>query len=279
MLKIKKSICLTLSVLVLFFTGGCSEKSKNQTETEPISGRQTVTVTLPEGYTLVKMAMTFEKTGMFTAKQFIRAAESFDYSQYAFLSESFGNMNVCFKLEGYLSPDTYEFYIDETPETVIKKLLDQRDKELTGAVRNRTETLGMTLHEVLTLASLIEKESYRSEDKAKISSVFHNRLNAEKGGVNPTKLQSNVTDTYTDYVIAEAYPDSAEYYREYYDTYICEGLPAGPVCNPSVSSIMAALYPDETDYYYFAITEKGAKYAVDYKEHKENCSALGIKGG
>ena len=275
MAKLKKIGALALCLILLAVCCGCELPFAEPKQTE--SARQTVSVTLPEGYTLVKMAWAFEKAGVFSSEDFINAAANFDFSQYDFLSQSVNDVNVCFKLEGYLAPNTYEFYVDETPENAIKKLLDQRKGELTQAVRDRAKELGMSVHEVITLASLIEKECYQPEEKVKVSSVFHNRLNAQPGGVNPTKLQSNTTDGYADYVIAEVYPDLAEYYHKYYDTYERDGLPAGPICNPSLSSIMAALYPETTDYYYFAITQDGARYAADYDTHRANCKALGLK--
>ncbi|MCR4925265.1 MAG: endolytic transglycosylase MltG [Clostridiales bacterium] len=268
----KRILCFAVLLVFCVSLFGCQISKKNE---EP-NVAPTVRVTLPEGYTLVKMAWAFEEAGLFSTQEFLDAAKSYDFSKYDFLADSVNEINICFKLEGYLSPNTYEFYVGDTPEQVITKLLDQRKDELTDAVKNRAKELNMTIHQVLTLASLIEKETYNSEDKAKVSSVFHNRLNADAKSGNPTRLQTNTTDNYAKYVIGVVYPDSVEYYEKFYNTYTCVGLPIGPICNPSLSSIMAALYPDDTDYYYFAITQNDSKYAKDYETHKANCKALGL---
>ncbi len=151
-------------------------------------------------------------------------------------------------LEGYLAPNTYEIYTDATPLTIIKKLLSQTDKVFAPEWQERADELGMTMDEVLTLASMIEKEAKKS-DFAKVSAVFHNRL--KKG----MKLQSDPTIHYVTGERRMSLRSSDLAVDSPYNTYRVSGLPAGPICNPSPEAINAALYPDESyvaeEYLYF----------------------------
>ena len=142
-------------------------------------------------------------------------------------------------LEGYLSPNTYEVYVTATEEEIIKKLLSQTEAVFTEENQARAEELGMSMDQVLTLASMIEKEAKES-DFAKVSAVFHNRL---KAGM---KLESDVTIHYITGVRKMALADSDLTVNSPYNTYQVTGLPLGPVCNPSAAAVRAALYPDES---------------------------------
>ena len=142
-------------------------------------------------------------------------------------------------LEGYLSPNTYEFYVTATEEEIIRKLLSQTEAVFTVENQERADELGMTMDQVLTLASMIEKEAKES-DFARVSAVFHNRL---KEGM---KLESDVTIHYITGVRKMALSDKDLNTNSLYNTYQVKGLPLGPICNPSAAAIRAALYPDET---------------------------------
>ncbi len=141
-------------------------------------------------------------------------------------------------LEGYLSPNTYEFYVTATEEEIIRKLLSQTEAVFTVENQERAEELGMTMDQVLTLASMIEKEA-KEGDFAKVSAVFHNRL---KEGM---KLESDVTIHYITGVRKMALSDKDMSVNSPYNTYQVKGLPLGPICNPSAAAIRAALYPDD----------------------------------
>lgn len=142
-------------------------------------------------------------------------------------------------LEGYLAADTYEVYTSATATDIIKKLLSQTGAVLTEEVQNRADELNMTLDQVLTLASLIEKEA-KSGDFAKVSAVFHNRL---QDGMT---LGSDVTVKYVSGTKRMSLTDSDLAVSSPYNTYQNKGLPPGPICSPSAAAIQAALYPDET---------------------------------
>ena len=176
-------------------------------------------------------------------------------------------------LEGYLAPNTYEVYTNATEEEIIRKLLSQTETVFPEEYQDRTETLGMTMDQVLTLASMIEKEA-KEGDFARVSAVFHNRL---KAGM---KLQSDVTIHYITGVRRMALSESDLNQANAYNTYRYAGLPPGPICNPSPAAIRAALYPDEMltaeKYLYFCAKEpeSGELYFSRTLEEHERAVAV-----
>ena len=142
-------------------------------------------------------------------------------------------------LEGYLAPNTYEVYVSATEEEIVKKLLSQTETVFTEENQARAEELGLNMDQVLTLASLIEKEA-KASDFTKVSAVFHNRLKENM------KLESDVTVHYITGVRKMSLSDSDLNTDSPYNTYRVTGLPLGPICNPSADAIRAALYPDES---------------------------------
>ena len=155
-------------------------------------------------------------------------------------------------LEGYLAPNTYEIYVSASAGDIIRKLLSQTEAAFPAELQDRAEEMNMTMDQVLTLASLIEKEAKES-DFARVSAVFHNRLKAKM------KLESDVTIHYITGVRKMALENGDLTVKSPYNTYQVSGLPVGPVCNPSPAAIRAALYPDETmvaeKYLYFCAKE------------------------
>ena len=155
-------------------------------------------------------------------------------------------------LEGYLAPNTYEVYVTASAEEIIRKLLSQTEAAFPVELQDRAEELGLTMDQALTLASLIEKEAKES-DFARVSAVFHNRLKANM------RLESDVTIHYITGIRKMALADSDLTVSSPYNTYQVNGLPVGPICNPSPAAIRAALYPDETmiaeKYLYFCAKE------------------------
>ena len=141
-------------------------------------------------------------------------------------------------LEGYLAPNTYEVYTSASAEEIIRKLLGQTEAAFPEEDQERAEKLGMSMDQVLTLASLIEKEAKASDFK-RVSAVFHNRLKADM------KLESAVTVHYVTGVRKMALTGADTSVSSPYNTYAVSGLPVGPICNPSTAAIQAALYPDE----------------------------------
>ncbi len=141
-------------------------------------------------------------------------------------------------LEGYIAPDTYRIYTDSTPEAIITRLLGQTDMIFSGDYYSRAQELDMTVDEVITLASIIEKEA-KTEDFKRVSAVFHKRLEEDM------RLESCATVQYVLGVNRLALTDADMSISSGFNTYRNNGLPLGPICNPSPDAIEAALYPDE----------------------------------
>ena len=241
---------------------------------EARESKETVTITFIEGITLYEAAQLLENNGVCDADEFIYTFNSttfgFEYEQYV-SSESL----KLYKYEGFLFPDTYEFYVGDTAYNVAKKIRERTDEILTSDVISRAEEIGYSLEEVVILASIVQKEAGSTDDMPAVASVFINRLN------NPEqypRLQSDATTAYIDNIITQVMSVSSQSICDAYDTYTCLGLPAGAICNPGEDAINAVLYADETDYYYFCTDpETGVAYfASTYDEHIANCELLGI---
>ncbi len=210
-------------------------------------------ITLIPGWTIEEFAAKLVEDGVLTdSREFLelcREGTAFaDYYYVADVLASRGAVQRKYILEGYLAPDTYEVYMTATAEDIIRKLLSQTDRVYPVAFQDRAQELGMTMDQVITLASLIQKEA-KNEDFAKTSAVFHNRL--KKG----MKLQSDVTIHYVTGLRKMSLTNADLALSSPYNTYQVTGLPLGPICNPSAAAIEAALYPDETfvaeNYLYF----------------------------
>lgn len=242
--------------------------------TEAREAHATVTVTIPEGTTLDGAAKILEENGVCAADEFIF---TFNSSIYGFNFENrVGSSSLKFyKYEGYLFPDTYEFYVGDSAYNIAKKIKTRTDEILNDSVLNRCDEIGLSLDEMMALASILQQESGRPEEMKKISAVFYNRLNHPDSF---PRLQSDTTTRYIENVIKS---DSAVAYQEMYDaydTYVCTGLPIGPICNPGLDAIEAALYPEQNDYYYFCSNLETGEfyYAETYDEHLENVERAGL---
>ena len=245
-----------------------------------------VKVTFPEGFTVLQIAERLEENGVCKRDDFLKVCNE----PYEGIEISDPDERI-FLLEGYVFPDTYEFYKNSDPKAVLGKFIDNYNRKITPEIKKRAEELGMTIDEVLTLASIIQKEcDCDIAECANVSSVFHNRLNSPSF----PKLESDVTTFYIKYVLADflGYKQDAEgkplplvqqtdeirHYIDIYSTYYCTGLPIGPICNPGLKAINAALYPSETDYYYFLTDPTGVDfyYASTQSQHNENGKKAGI---
>lgn len=228
---------------------------------------ETVTVSIPEGLNIVEVAELLQENKVCKAADFIAAArESYGFE---FEEEIPENDLVFCRLEGYIFPNTHEFYVGEDPKSVVKRFLrDFQQKVMTSQLTERMKEMGMTLHETMVLASMIQEEASYLEDMYKVSSVFHNRLNDTYSF---TKLQSDVTYFYAYETVADQLETKNQAVMDAYNTYECEGLPVGCITNPGLEAIKAALYPDETSYYYF-VTDVNGKfyYASTLRGHQNN---------
>ena len=283
MITIKKLICVLafLSVLLIFCACG-KEDSPHITaapEETTTTKSLTVRVTFPEGLTLVQSAEKLEESEVCNASRFIALTNDMTYIQtlpYSFINEIENRQERAFILEGYIFPDTYEFYRGESEEKALSRFLDNTERKLTAEYRQRAAELGYSLDEIITLASIVQEESYTNDSVKNVSSVLHNRLRSPSF----PRLQCDVTIHYVnDYITDSKFLSATDGYAEKYNTYKCEGLPVGAICNPGLASIEAALYPAETDYYYFVTdSDWNYYYASTYAEHKKNCNAVGLAG-
>lgn len=222
-----------------------------------------VKLTFVEGSTIEQIGTQLENARVCTKDEFIETVKTGDFSNYSFIGNITNPEERYYKLEGYMFPDTYEFYLYSTPKTVIRKFLDNYNRRITAEMLERADDLGMTMDQVLTMASLIEKEAANDEDRRKVASVFYNRL---KNPAQFPKLESNTTDYYP--YTKETVPEG---FQSTYNTYEIEGLPPGPICNPGISAINAALYPATTNYYFFNMDVNGkAYYATTLAQHNQN---------
>ena len=186
-----------------------------------------------------------------------------DYDSYYYIHDILSLPDIKhrqYPLEGYLAPDTYEIYTDAKPDDILRKLLSQTGAVFTGAYFDRLDELNSkwgtrySIDDIVILASMIEKEA-RTADFARVAAVFYNRLH------HGMRLQSDATVKYLTGITKLALSSSDTSVSTPYNTYQRDGLPAGPICNPSPQAIYAALYPDEAfmmkgqEYYYFCTRE------------------------
>lgn len=218
-----------------------------------------VKITIPEGYEIDSIIKLFEEKLAIPAEEFYREIESGEFD-YEFVNDDLPAGR--YRLEGYIFPETYYFDKNMTAHQVIDTCLAQFDKVYTADMRKQTEKMGFTHHEMITLASIIEKEG--SSDLDKISSVFHNRLKS----ANFSYLESCATVIYV-----TKQPKDRLTYNDInvdspYNTYINKGLPPGPIASPGEQAIKAAIYPADTDYFYFSAIDGGKNtFSKTYEEH------------
>lgn len=169
-------------------------------------------------------------------------------------------------LEGYLAPETYRIFKNEKIEDVVKRLLAQRQKEFTIQMLEDIKSSNRTVHEVLTLASILEKEVKTPEDRKMVADLFLRRIKMGWG------LQADSTIHYLSGREGDVFTKSKERQIDsLWNTYKYRDLPPGPISSPSISSILAAIYPQKNEYYYFLTTPTGeVKYAKTLQEHNAN---------
>ncbi len=244
--------------------------------------RKTVRVTIPEGFTVYQIAERLENKGVCTTTEFYRALAQGDYSDYDFVVAMEAiNANTLasryYKLEGYLFPDTYEFYAGCSGESAVRKFLDGFDMRLDTTLRASMKAKGLTVDELVILASLVQGEAAATDDMQKVARVLQNRM--ENTDVYP-KLQCDSTRDYVTDMIAAGTDIVVS--NEAYDTYVREGLPVGAINNPGLDAIKAVLTPSEDETvmqcYFFATDYLTGKtyYSKTYAQHEAVCRKYGI---
>ncbi len=215
---------------------------------------KTYTVTIPEGYNLREIAEVLERKGLASKKEFLDKAGDRD------LVASFGLEGPTF--EGYLYPDTYSFTKGMSVEEIIKKMVGRFKEVYNADFARRAKRAGLTMREVVTLASIIEKETGVREERKLISSVFHNRL---KRGI---PLQSDPTVIYALEHFDGNLTKKDLLTNTPYNTYLRKGLPPGPIASPGWDSLDAAISPSKEDYLFFVSKNDGTHYfSKSLREH------------
>lgn len=278
-----KKILITfvaLFILVVVIGGYAFLKSRRQAEQNTqVTKAEEIQITTIEGWDNAETAEYLEKLELVRAEDFIAAQKKFDVSEYPILKsipEGFG-------LEGFLFPDTYRLLKPKAAfeagqeKIIIGKMLDNFSLKFTQEMQGQADKLKMSVYEIITLASIVESETGRNvvgtterqalaREREIVAGIFYNRL---KVGM---ALQSDAT---VNYITKKNTPSASLADTEInspYNTYKYPGLPPGPISNPSLSSIMATLYPKASDYFYFLHKQPSgeAVYSKTFEEHVQN---------
>ncbi len=219
----------------------------------PDISHKTVKVVIPEGYTVFDISKTLEENGVCSASDFLEACKSKDAfaEDYSFLETVPDSDTIAYELEGFLFPATYDLGENTEPDDVIREMLDAFEVRIDSKWTDYCEANGMTLFELVNLASVVEKETLGQGVAEDIASVFINRLNSS------TQLQSDVTIDYGNALREAGFPDEIV---TSYNTYKCPALPSGPICNPGVKNIDAVVNHNDTNYMFFFSYNNGADF-------------------
>jgi UPF0755 protein len=228
--------------------------------------KEGIRFTIPEGFNLEQIAARLENEGLFEGEAFLQACLDYpgENTTFDFLNEV--PLDVSYTLEGYLFPDTFEVRRDITPKETIEVMLRRFDNVFTADFRLRAEELGLSIHEVVTLASIVEKESRVGAEQPIIAAVFHNRLRSPSMPL----LQSCAT---VQYALGEVKPVLTYQDLEVdssYNTYLYPNLPPGPIASPGRGALEAVLYPADVNYLYFVYKEDGSGthyFSTTLQEH------------
>ena len=222
--------------------------------------RMTTTVTIVEGKTCAEIFEQLEQDGVCKAEDLAKTAANYEFD-YDFLEGlEYGSAN---RLEGFLFPDTYEFYLTDDPESVLDKFLANFDERIDENMESRMASIGYNVREILAIASMLQEEAAVPEEMPIISSLLYNRLNSESLRL----LQMDSTVFYAADQMGTTFDTKLD---NPYNTYVYPGLPAGPIDNPGIEAINAALNPDDTDFYYFATGKDGFNHFYnDWDEFEE----------
>lgn len=242
---------------------------------------QTYTLTFVEGRRLVDYASMIAEATNTTIEDALAVMSDEAYlneliGKYSFLSTDILNSEIYYPLEGYLFADTYEFYKDSSIKDIIETMLNGMANVLND-YQEEIANSGYSIHEILTLASIVEQEGINSADRAGVAGVFYNRLNANMSlGSDATTYYGVRKDFSDDLYISEINDNNP------YNTRLASmagRLPIGPICSPSRESILAVLNPEEHDYYYFVADKNGDTYFMKtYAEHEAKVSELQASG-
>ncbi len=231
----------------------------------------TFRITIPEGFTIPQIADRLAETGNVRKEEFMQAVQNPDlWTGSEWTDQIPRDSELRYALEGYLFPDTYEMKTGSTAADLINRMLSELDRKLDQLPEDWRETMeqrGLTLHQLLTIASLVEREVVVDKERSIVAGIIANRLSKKM------PLQIDATIQYLLDKPKENLLEEDLKVKSPYNTYLNPGLPPGPIASPSFKSIEAALYPEKTEYCYYVTKKDGSNehlFAVTYKQHQQN---------
>lgn len=255
---------LSIKKIVKILTGGQAQSKER-------------TIKIIEGWNIREISQYFERQGMFQSEELLELIgfPQVDYrankempapKNYAASFDFLKDKPTYYSLEGYLFPDTYRIFKDATLDDIVLKMLNNFDKKLTPEIREDIKKQGKTIYETITMASLLEKEVKTEEDMKIVSGIFWDRIK------NKQALESCATLAYVLGVNKPQYTTEDTKIDSFYNTYQNRGLPPGPISNPGLKAIKAAIYPEYTEYNYFLSRPDTGEtvFSKTYEEHNRN---------
>ena len=233
---------------------------------------ETVKITFPEGLTTTEIINKLVDNEVCDKSALLSVIDSTEFT-YSLVSDLKSKDSVPYRLEGYLFPETYYFYVGQSASSAIETLIKTTEDRITEKHRKQAEKLGFSMNEIITIASIIQAEAATKEQMKEIAAVIENRL---KDKTNFPSLGCQSTSDYIKNKIAPSLSSTAshtpDFYLKYYNTNsdsTVVGLPEGPICNPGLDAIEAALYPaDSNDYYFFHDNKRNLYTAETYSEFR-----------
>lgn len=237
---------------------------KKLTSAPEVGADETVTVLIPEGFEAWQIAKKLAENGLVDEGEFLRELDEGQFD-YEFINQITRHEN---RLEGYLFPATYEIFVGESEHDIINRMLAAFEKRIVPIYRQSGTSY--SLDEIVTMASLVEREAANDSERGKVASVFYNRIKRDM------TLSSCATVQYIIKERKDILSNSDIKIKSDYNTYINKGLPVGPIASPGEASVRAALNPEETDYLYFAARADGSEnvFSKTGKEHLSTVNSL-----
>jgi len=290
-IKILALLCALVAVAAVFYIscvacGGCFSCGSEEPPVveEPVveeyQGPATVRVTFPEGNNIRQYGQRLEENGVCSASDFYDTMNTVDFSaEYDFLPSAEKLADRDYRLEGYLFPDTYDFYVGESADSVIRRFLNNFDVKVTAELRQAALTTGefynvdTDLDDIIIMASIVEREINVPDEMDGVAAVFWNRIKHPGGTVNGSAtggfFQSDATKYYPYVFNVDTLPEG---FVSDYNTFNVKGLPKGPICCPSLEAIKGSINPDHEQGAFFFYTDINKKvyYAVTLSEHTKN---------
>ncbi|WP_409341587.1 endolytic transglycosylase MltG [Paenibacillus sp. MBLB4367] len=231
---------------------------------------EVVRFTIPEGFTVRQIAERLGEQGLVDAEGFLKMTNEKHTLPNNWVADIPDQPDIAYRLEGYLFPETYEMKKGSTAEDILKRLVSEWDRklnELPSGWPDQMKQRGLTFHQLLTIASLIEREVVLEQERPVVAGVIYNRLDKKM------PLQIDATVQYALGKPKERLLEKDLFVESPYNTYAHDGLPPGPIASPSLSSVKAALYPEKTNYLFYVTKKDGSQghlFAETFDEHKKN---------